>query len=227
MAEQDQQQLPPIHPQPQHLSAASSTNVIPETLIALAKDSRYVKEIQALFLKVLSIVLPRRRHQLLEQEAWILASLLSLGLGIRHTSKRTTLGMDAVGLQFTKNSARWKLILFSFGALSWAYAFSPHRNVNSSINRNNPPSLQGRPSENVDQVLRGSSRREFHERQRQAMLRRANHAEASTSQGSINDTRTNGSSAQSGTGSVSSSTDTIRQRIKSILLTLARVRLKV
>lgn len=182
--------------------------VVPGSLIALAKDTRYVKECQSLFLQVLSFIFPRRRHQLLEQESWILGSLLCFVLGLRHTSKSTTLGMETVGLQFSTNSSRWKLVASTLAAFSWAYAFSPSTYTNRvagitlGISRSedstadNGGSINGlsggqdfplRPSSSSsllsgeethpnDELLRGQSRREFHELQRQAMLRRSREA---------------------------------------------------
>ena len=200
----DHQQEPLIPPPATQLQ--QRLDVVPGSLIALAKDTRYVKECQSLFLQVLSSIFPRRRHQLLEQESWILGSLLCFALGLRHTSKSTTLGMETVGLQFSTNSSRWKLVASTLAAFSWAYAFSPSTNTNrltgitlgnshsedstadngGSINglgQDSPlrPSsssslLSGEETRPNDELLRGQSRREFHELQRQAMLRRAREA---------------------------------------------------
>jgi hypothetical protein len=107
--------------------------IVPDGLLALAKDTRYVKECQSLFLQVLLSLFPRRSHFLLEQESWILASLLCLALGLKRTTKGTSLGMETLGLQFPSTASRWKLVTTTLVALSWAFFFSPHRNRTNNI----------------------------------------------------------------------------------------------
>ncbi|CAB9507135.1 Peroxisome biogenesis factor 10 [Seminavis robusta] len=218
---------------------------VPDGLLALAKDARYVKECQALFQQVISSVLPRRRHALAEQESWILASLLCLALGLRQTSKGTTLGMETVGLRFSNGASRWKLVASTLVALSWAYAFSAHNRTSSHDNdaissgtttrttnngATNPSAMLSADTQQNDELLRGVSRREFHERQRQAMLRRANQAaSAATSnnhQGEIiiNSTeRAPSSVSTTQQTSIPEWATTLRKKLKSVLLLLARV----
>jgi len=184
-------------------------NLVPDSLLALAKDVRYVKECQNLFLQVLSSMFPRRHPNRLEQESWILGTILCLALGLKHTASKNnnnnnnnnnsiTLGMETVGLQFSNSSAgqRWKLFAATIAALGWAYVFSPDttstsRSSSRNNNSNNHPSLTNTTTMNTttmtttttmtqrnDEFLRGESRRQFHLRQRQAMLRRAQEAAA-------------------------------------------------
>lgn len=210
---QSQQQPPPL-------------DVIPDSLLALAKDSRYVKECQSLFLQVLSTLLPRRRHQLLEQESWILASLLCLGM-MRHTANGTTLGMEAVGLQFPSNASRWKFVLMALATFSWAYAFSSERQRNAAGDR---PAITSSPEEN-DERLQGLSRREFHERQRQAMLQRASQASGygTNETNNINSNNTTQSSAAAARENTQNQDDdfslhnSLRRKIKLLAHQLAQV----
>lgn len=211
---------------------AQHLDVIPDSLLALAKDTRYVQECQALFLQVLSSMLPRRRYQLLEQESWILSSLLCLALGLQHTSKGTSLGMETVGLQFPGKSARWKLVGFTLIYLSWAYAFSPYRdlatnqgnNINDSDDSISPSNQE---TQQNDEMLRGSRRREFHDRQRRAMLQRAAEAAGNPPNSSTLDSQSNASDrpenlAQT-TRTDNTPVDSLLKRIRSVLLQIAKI----
>jgi hypothetical protein len=212
---------------------AQRVDVVSDSLLALAKDARYVKEFQSLFLQVMSLFLPRRRHQLLVHESWILASLLCFALGLKHTSKGTTLGMETVGLQFPTRAARWKFVAAVMTTLSWAYAFSPDRTAASdAANRDGHrlrdssrySSSNEEPQHN-EEMLRGNRRRQFHEAQRQAMLRRA--SEAAGNQNSPSSTSTSESQGAISSPNIQTSAQTvrssIRQRIKIIFYQLAQV----
>jgi hypothetical protein len=135
-------------------------NVVPESLLALAKDTRYVEECKILLLQVLRSVLPQRREELLDRDAWYLSVVLyNLLITVR---KGRTLGMEICGLRYPAEIARWKIVAASLGAASSIYAL--HR-VTADRQDSSGPGTES---------LRGTQRRQVYENQRQAMLRRAN-----------------------------------------------------
>jgi hypothetical protein len=139
---------------------SSESDVVPEGLLALAKDTRYVEECKILLQQVLRSVLPERREDLLDQDAWYLSLILYNFLVILRRGR--TLGMEICGLRYPERIARWKVVAASLATASSIYAL--HRVTADGENSSGP----GTGS------LRGAQRRQFFENQRQAMLRRAN-----------------------------------------------------
>jgi hypothetical protein len=137
----------------------SESNVVPESLLALAKDARYVEECKTLLLKVLRSVLPERREDLLDRDAWYLSVILYNLLVILR--KGRTLGMEICGLRYPERIARWKVVAASLATASSIYAL--HRATADREDASAPRT----------ESLRGMDRRQFYESQRQAMLRRA------------------------------------------------------
>jgi peroxin-10 len=139
---------------------SSESNVVPESLLALAKDTRYVEECKILLLQVLRSVLPERREELLDRDAWYLSVVLYNFLVILR--KGRTLGMEICGLRYPDKISRWKVVAASLATASSIYAL--HRATADSED------ASGRRTE----ALRGTQRRQVYENQRQAMLQRAN-----------------------------------------------------
>lgn len=170
-------------------ACASESYSVPDGLMAMSKDARYVRDCKALLFSLLSSLMPRRRHQL-EQESWILASLLCFSMGLKRTPNSTTLGMETCGLAYSfsfESSSRWKWFLSTAAALSWAFSSAGTAVIggNDSSNSNyrrysdSNANLHSLNIIGVDphfngEMLRGPSRREFYERQRSEMLLRAN-----------------------------------------------------
>jgi peroxin-10 len=139
---------------------SSENNVVPEGLLALAKDTRYVEECKILLLQVLRSVLPERREDLLDRDAWYLSVILYNFLVILR--KGRTLGMEICGLRYPERIARWKVVAASLATASSIYAL--HRATADDDDSSGPGT----------ESLRGAQRRQIFENQRQAMLRRAN-----------------------------------------------------
>jgi peroxin-10 len=144
----------------QQAQETSESNVVPESLLALAKDTRYVEECKILLLQVLRSVLPQRREDLLDRDAWYLSVFLYNFLVILR--KGRTLGMEICGLRYPERIARWKVVAASLATASSIYAL--HRATADGEDSSGPGT----------ESLRGTHRRQVYENQRQAMLRRAN-----------------------------------------------------
>jgi hypothetical protein len=99
---------------------SSASNVVPESLLALAKDTRYVEECKMLLLQVLRSILPERREDLLDRDAWYLSVILYNLLVILR--KGRTLGMEICGLRYSERIARWKVVAASLATASSIYA---------------------------------------------------------------------------------------------------------
>ncbi|KAI2492335.1 hypothetical protein MHU86_22202 [Fragilaria crotonensis] len=149
-------------------STVFTSDVIPETLLALAKDERYVRQCHEL----LKAILPGDSCP--AGLSWLLYSLLV----VRRTNK--TLGMEFCGLSVTNdtsaseatpgetiagndvnNNRLWKLMALSSVvsiAIEWHFS-KPDRVQATDATASN--------------ALRGRERQLFHQRQRQAMLQRA------------------------------------------------------
>lgn len=144
----------------QQTQESSESNMVPESLLALAKDTRYVEECKVLLLQVLRSVLPERREDLLDRDAWYLSVILYNFLVILR--KGRTLGMEICGLRYPERIASWKVVAASLATASSIYAV--HRATADSEDSSGPGT----------ESLRGTQRRQVYENQRQAMLRRAN-----------------------------------------------------
>jgi peroxin-10 len=139
---------------------SSESNVVPEGLLALAKDTRYVEECKILLLQVLRSILPERREDLLDRDAWYLSVILYNFLVVLR--KGRTLGMEICGLRYPERIARWKVLAASVATASSIYAL--HRVTADGEDSSGPGT----------ESLRGTQRRQIFENQRQAMMRRAN-----------------------------------------------------
>jgi peroxin-10 len=171
----------------------SESNVVPESLLALAKDTRYVEECKMLLLQVLRSVLPERREDLLDRDAWYLSVVLYNFLVVLR--KGRTLGMEICGLRYPGEIARWKVVAASLATASSTYAL--HR-ATADIEDSSGPGTES---------LRGTQRRQIYENQRQAMLRRANSTSDVVSSPMRN----------AGQEQVSSAPSSIRKRIRELI----------
>jgi hypothetical protein len=113
-----------------------------------------------LLLQVLRSVLPQRREELLDRDAWYLSVVLYNFLAILR--KGRTLGMEICGLRYPEGIDRWKVVAASLATASSIYAL--HRATAEGADAPGPGT----------ESLRGIQRRQVYENQRQAMLRRAN-----------------------------------------------------
>jgi hypothetical protein len=149
-------------------SVAFTSDVVPETLLALAKDERYVHQCHELLKEILP------RDSCPAGLSWLLYALLV----VRRTNK--TLGMEFCGLSVTdatsspeavpgstkagngsSDNRLWKLMALS-AVISMAieWQFSKPDDVHDA-------------GATASDALRGRARQMFHQRQRQAMLQRA------------------------------------------------------
>jgi peroxin-10 len=178
----------------QQAQEISVSNVVPESLLALAKDTRYVEECKILLLQVLRSVLPQRREDLLDRDAWYLSVVLYNFLVILR--KGRTLGMEICGLRYPERIARWKVVAASLATASSIYAL--HRATTDGEDSSGPGT----------ESLRGTQRRQVYDNQRQAMLRRAN----STSDAVSSPMRNTGGQEQ-----VSSAPSSIRGKMRELI----------
>jgi hypothetical protein len=145
-------------PQPQ------ASHPIPASLLAIAKDARYLLACQELVQQVLSAFSTTSPEDSADDrfalEASLISSLLyTLFVVVR---KKKTLGMEAAGLKYADELARWKIVGLSLVATLSTYAVG--RLANNC--RNDDPQI-------ASEALRGERRREHFEEQRRAMLERA------------------------------------------------------
>jgi hypothetical protein len=129
---------------------------IPETLFALAKDDRYVKQCDKLLQKILG----DRFSSAGKGAAWLLYALLV----VRRTHK--TLGMDYCGLTVERGRRLWMVMALS-AMTSMGIGFYARKQ--NSVDQ-----------EQQSEALRGQARRQIFEEQRRAMLQRANNPSFST-----------------------------------------------
>lgn len=139
--------------------------VIPESLLAIAKDGRYVKECEDLLLRVLHTITPwlssrgviERGEQNLQPTAAFFSPILYSVLVLART--RRTAGMQVCNLEFSESLGRWKLVAGAMASAAWIYGMR------------SGAAFQ-RPS-NSSEWLTGVQRRQAFEDQRQEMVRRA------------------------------------------------------
>ena len=200
---------PPLHP----------VDTIPETLLAFAKDSRYIQQCQALIQQMVEPWVSRGhfKYSFEANDAFFASTLLYILLVALpssssssspkhyHPPKGTTLGMEATGIQVS-HKARWvtALLLYTGGiCLLDRWTRTP---ANEAQTR---------------ELLRGESRRAMHERMRRQMLER------SSSRSSTTTTTTSRNDDAS-----TSRNDNLRARIsridfKDLLRKAAKVRLRM
>ena len=205
-----------LSPVPVPLTRADA-DAIPETLLALAKDERYVRQCQHL----LNQILPG--DSCLAGLSWLLYSLLV----VRRTNK--TLGMEFCGLSVADdaddassspstgndsgNNRLWKLMALS-ATLSMAIEWYFRKAAND---------VQDTAAADA---LRGRARHLFHQRQRQAMLQRgttytAQEPEAAVSASTSDAEHSSGATAASRSFQLRTLLQKLKEILKSTLLDLS------
>lgn len=181
----------------------SRETIVPEVLLALVKDSRYIELCQSLLTDVLSPFSSNLKHP---DTTLCAASILYATTVVLRTGR--SLGMEACGLSFQqKKWHSWSALVMT--AL-WVHAlkrWSSNINNTSSrmasveddnssvINENNngdtsspfPIGLNHLGSQ--EESLRGDARRRFHQEQQQAMRLRASQLEGDADQSGNNSTQ--------------------------------------
>lgn len=134
--------------------AEGSGHIIPETLLALAKDERYVRQCDELIQNILG-----GDSQHYRKAGKGLAWLLYAVLVVRRTNK--TLGMEFCGLKVDRGRRLWMFMALSaISSMGVDLYF-----------RTQAAAEEG--SQDQSEALRGQARRDFFEAQRRAMLQRA------------------------------------------------------
>ena len=156
-----------------------SSPPIPEGLLAVAKDSRYVAAATLLVAQMCEawqVVPPTLLHR-----PWAISAVLYILCVLRR--KNCTLGMDVTGLQFFDTQRVWTRAVGGITAVFLLHYWTARRRQTTSDTNNNPL------------LLRGSARRRAFAEQRQAMLQpRVNHdtvTTGTTSLSSLTTTNTN------------------------------------
>ena len=189
-------------------AGAHSEHTVPESLLAMAKDARYVAACTKLVQQVLvgfqtsdNTTTAGQQQQSDDEQISAKASLISSALYILLVLalRKKTLGMEATGLEYALQHGqhRWKLFL----AISLATAVASTC-CTLSIQQQRPSTVE---------ALHGQSRRDIFQAQRRAMLERA--ASSSLQQ---TDEAAPGQRQRSGTAATTSSIDLV-ERIKSLL----------
>jgi Ring finger domain len=162
--------------------------IIPESLMALAKDARYLEDVKRLLMQVLGqswwqwpwrttteeeaddsgTINHHREEMVVEMDAWLVSALLYALLVVAKRGK--TLGMEATGLAYASATTtslqqprRPTLVSWSIATASLIYIL---RRI--TLERSSASSATQRMDS-----LRGNRRRLVFEEQRQAMLQRA------------------------------------------------------
>ena len=128
-----------------------SDNIVPETLLALAKDERYVRQCDSL----LKEILPSSPNGL----AWLLYSMIV----VRRT--KTTLGMEFCGLANNNTNKNNKDRLWMVMALSATVSMVIDMQLGTRRDNSSTTSSSS-------ETLRGRARQQFYQEQRRAMLQR-------------------------------------------------------
>ena len=149
--------------------------LIGDSLLALAKDARYVDECRRLWLALLC----GDRHSSSDHDVWwwdatatFLSSVLYALTVLRR--KGRTLGMESVGLTYNSGGPplpKWKLVTGALVSAAWVYSVRCW----VAVRRRTPSSVLAASNQAVleDERLTGAPRRRVFEQQRQAMMRRA------------------------------------------------------
>lgn len=140
----------------------SNDLLIPESMLSMAKDSRYIQQCQNLLLQVIEPIIGRYDSQSrsrLEKATWFLSCIIYTVFVIAPTGR--TLGMEVCGLSFTGVTKRSRLVgsLLALATGAFAFDFISNRNTNDSAAS--------------QEALRGRDRRQIHENLRRQMLQRA------------------------------------------------------
>lgn len=156
-------------------------DLIPENLLSLAKDVRYIQQCQILLQKILESFrlrgIPEAR---LHKDSWLLSSILYIIFVIFPNGGRT-MGMDTCGLRFEQSPSRIRLVGSFLISICGIYSFQ--RFIENPVG--NAIGNQNDVAHNSDnrEALRGDERRRAHEILRQRMLQRS---QASTSEDTRN-----------------------------------------
>jgi Ring finger domain len=133
---------------------------VPENLLAVAKDERYLQECQRYLAQIASewFGSTSTSGNDWEELTELVSALLYAGLVLRR--KKRTLGMEVCGVEYAApaNVSRWKPVVASIAAAVWVYG------VRNLAKDSEAP---------ANERLRGSERRRIFEEQRRAMLQRA------------------------------------------------------
>ena len=134
----------------------SSQDLIPDTLLAFAKDHRYIRQCQDLLQNVLRL----QDDDDSSTDLWWGSALLYATLVV--SSKGRTLGMEFMGLQ----NGEWSPWQKRLGVLALAAGWTVWIRKQSILRAS-------QQEEQRHEALRGVSRRYFYQQQRRAMLNRA------------------------------------------------------
>jgi hypothetical protein len=132
--------------------------IIPETLLALAKDARYVERCKLLLLRMMESIVAAEPSRRSEHVAGFLSSALYALIVL--SRKRRTIGMECTGVKYDDSVAKWKLMTGALIAAIFTYGV---RRVAASDEGDS----------RQQEALTGQQRRHVYERQRQQMLERA------------------------------------------------------
>jgi hypothetical protein len=224
-------QMMPLH---------NNDHLVPETLLSLAKDTRYIQQCQALLKELIEpiIFLQRggdRGHSFvdqLEKDSWVLSSLLYIVLLVVPNGGRS-MGMDSLGLKFSQPSSSLRRRKAIVGAMLLSiygsYAFQRWLQRRSSTTT--PGGMDGAAASNHrnatnQEALRGSDQRRMHEALREQMLQRSRESPAQQN------TQGQSTPPAAVSGSISNSTNerrfsSMRDRFWSCLLSSTQVRLGI
>lgn len=147
----------------------SSEHVVPETLLAIAKDMRYVKECEALLLKALLVpfVSPRDIERWEPTAGFISAVLYAVLVLAR---KKRTAGMEVCGIEFSNNNNSDVMALAAGALVSAVWVYGIRWGAAVAAAAAATPTQNGL---NSSESLTGAQRRRVFEQQRQEMMRRA------------------------------------------------------
>ena len=137
----------------------AETTCIPESLLAMAKDARYLETCRELVQQVLTVVSPHLTLDDSAAEASFISSILYTLLVVAR--QRKTLGMQATGLKFNDSLSRRRIVCLSLIASVATFTIAK---IAQQGDRDDVPASES---------LRGQSRRDYFEAQRRAMLERA------------------------------------------------------
>ena len=140
-------------------AANHTANIVPDVLLSLAKDGRYLEQCRSLLSQLL---LP---HESLHQQGASLAAASVLYTLLVLLRQGKSLGQEAAGLKYS--SDKWKIVLGSLMASTGAYIL--RRLAHSAVD--NIDTIN-----NANETLRGNQRRLIYQQQRQRMLGQATDA---------------------------------------------------
>ena len=150
-------------------------DLIPESLLSLAKDVRYIQQCQILLQRILeSFRLRGIPEEKLNKDCWFLSSMLYIIFLIFPNGGRT-MGMDTCGLRFEQSPSRIRLVGSLLISICGIYSFQ--RFIENPVGNVIGNHIDGTNSSDRE-ALRGDERRRAHEVLRQRMLQRS---QASTS----------------------------------------------